>query len=119
LRFDNRFIQDHVTGKTPYTNRIRYLIGINIPIKDKLYFAAYEEAFFNTYKGATAIYAENWAYAAIGIKLNEKNKIEVGPLYITWNAGVNTWFNQYYLQVTWVSHINLTKTKRKNNDPSL
>ena len=112
LRFDNRFIQDQITGKTPYTNRLRYLIGVNIPIKDKLYFAAYEEAFFNTYKGATAIYAENWAYAAIGIKLNERNKIETCPLYITWNTGVNTWFNQYYLQVTWVSHINLIKNNK-------
>lgn len=112
LRFDNRFIQNDITGKTPYTNRLRYLIGVSIPIKDKLYFTAYEEAFFNTYKGATAIYAENWAYAAVGIKLNEKNKIEAGPLYITWNTGVNTWFNQYYLQVTWVSHINLIKNNK-------
>ncbi len=113
LRFDNRFIQNDITGKTPYTNRLRYLIGVSIPIKDKLYFTAYEEAFFNTYKGATAIYAENWAYAALGIKLNEKNKIETGLLYITWNTGVDTWFNQYYLQVTWVSHINLTKKKKE------
>jgi len=45
--------------------------------------------------------------------LNEKNKIEAGLLYITWNTGVNAWFNQYYLQVTWVSHINLTKNKKK------
>lgn len=113
LRFDNRFIQDRITGRTPYTNRIRYLMGVNIPIKDKLYFTAYEEVFFNTYKGLTAIYAENWAYAAVGIKLNEKNRIEAGPLYITWNTGANTWFNQYYVQITWVSNINIVKSKRK------
>ncbi len=112
LRFDNRFIQNRVTGETPYTHRLRYLIGIDFPIKNNIYFAAYEEAFFNTFKSAAAVYAENWAYAAIGIKLNEKNKIETGPLYITWNTGGNNWFNQYYLQITWVSHLNFIKNKQ-------
>jgi len=112
LRFDNRFIQNRVTGETPYTHRLRYLIGIDFPIKNNIYFTAYEEAFFNTYKGAGVVYGENWAYAAIGIKLNEKNKIETGPLYITWNTGGNNWFNQYYLQVTWVSHLNFIKNKQ-------
>jgi hypothetical protein len=111
LRFDGRFIQNRVTNETPFTNRIRYLIGVDIPINEKLYFTAYEEAFFNTFKNASAIYGENWAYAAIGRKLNASNKIEAGILYITWNTGVSSWFNQYYFQVTWISHLDFKKKK--------
>lgn len=115
FRFDNRFVHNKATGETPYTHRARYLIGLDFPIKSKkknLYFTAYEEAFFNTFRNAGAVYAENWAYAAIGIKLNDKNKIETGPLFITWNTGGNNWFHQYYLQSTWVSHLDFTKPKQ-------
>ncbi|MBS4027544.1 MAG: DUF2490 domain-containing protein [Ignavibacteriales bacterium] len=115
LRFDNRFIHDNTTDKTSYTHRLRYLIGLDFPIKskkDNLYFTAYEEAFFNTFKNASAVYGENWAYAAIGTKLNDNNKLETGLLYITWNTGGNNWFHQYYLQLTWVSHLDFTKPKQ-------
>lgn len=112
LRFDIRFITNPAIGETQYKDRLRYLIGITVPIRSRnnnVYFTAYEEAFFNTFKGAEKIYAENWAYAAIGVKLNSKNSVETGPLYITWNTGGNNWFNQYYLQVTWVSHVNFSR----------
>lgn len=115
LRFDNRFIHDNTTDKTLYRHRLRYLIGLDFPIKskkDNLYFTAYEEAFFNTFKNVSAVYAENWAYAAIGTKLNDNNKLETGLLYITWNTGGQNWFHQYYLQLTWVSHIDFTKPKQ-------
>lgn len=114
LRLDNRFIHNNSTGETPYTHRLRYLIGIDIPIKNNknnLYFTAYQEAFFNTFKNASAVFGENWAYAALGVILNSKNKIETGPLYITWNTGGNNWFHQYYLQITWISHLDFTKPK--------
>ena len=112
LRFDNRFVQNRTTGETPFTHRLRYLIGLDVPIKNKknnLYFTAYEEVFFNTFKNAGSFYGENWAYAALGVKLNDKNKIETGPLYISWNTGGNNWFHQYYLQLTWISHLDFTK----------
>ena len=111
LRFDGRFIQDRVTNETPFTNRVRTLVGFDVPINEKLYFTAYEEAFFNTFKNASVVYGENWAYAAIGRKINSRNKIEVGLLYITWNTGVSSWFNQYYAQVTWISHLDFRKKK--------
>ncbi|NOT37992.1 MAG: DUF2490 domain-containing protein [Saprospiraceae bacterium] len=114
LRFDNRFVHNRTTGETPYTHRLRYLIGLDFPIKSKknnLYFTAYEEAFFNTFKNAGAAYEENWAYAAIGVKLNDKNKIETGPLYITWNTGTKNWFHQFYLQFTWISYVDYTRNK--------
>jgi hypothetical protein len=112
LRFDNRFIQNRNTGKSPYTHRLRYLIGVDVPIKtpkNNLYFTAYEEGFFNTYENAPIIFGENWAYAALGVRFNKIHKIEVGPIYISWYTGNNSWFNQFYIQCSWISHLNLEK----------
>lgn len=111
LRFDGRFVHNRYTGESPFTHRLRYLIGMDAPVSEKLYFTIYEEAFFNTFENAGAVYGENWAYAALGKKLNEKNKIELGALYITWNIGDKNWFNQYYVQATWISHLDFRKTK--------
>jgi len=111
LRFDGRFVHNRFTNETPFTHRVRYLIGFDTPINEKLYFTAYEEAFFNTFNDAGAVYGENWAYAALGKKLNDKNKIEAGILYVTWNIGKSNWFNQYYFQLTWISHLDFRKTK--------
>jgi len=111
LRFDGRFIHNRVSNETPFTHRVRYLIGMDTPINEKLYFTAYEEAFFNTFRTPGAVFGENWAYVALGKKLNKRNKIELGILYITWNVGNKNWFNQYYLQATWISHIDFTKNE--------
>jgi hypothetical protein len=116
VRFDNRFVYNSVTKETPYTHRLRYLLGLECPLKSKknnLYLAAYEEVFFNTFRNASSVYAENWAYVAIGFKLDERNKLETGPLYITWNTGGDNWYNQYYWQVTWLSHIDFTKRSKQ------
>ncbi len=115
LRFDGRFIRNRLTDQTPFTHRLRYLIGLDIPLKTKnanAYFAMYQEFFFNTVSKARPVYEENWAYAGIGVKINEIHKLEPGILYITWYNGNNSWFNQYYLQLTWVSHLDLSR-KRK------
>lgn len=111
LRFDGRFIKNRITNETPFTHRLRYLIGMDTPLNEKLYFTAYEELFFNTFKNPGAVYGENWAYAALGKKLDSRNKIELGILYITWNIGNKNWFNQYYLQLTWINHLNFIKNK--------
>lgn len=111
LRFDGRFVQNNITKKAHFTHRIRYLLGVEIPINEKSYFTTYEEVFFNTFKNASPSYTENWLYSAFGRILNEQNKIEAGLLYLTWNIGNNAWFNQYYLQLTWINHINFTKNK--------
>ena len=111
LRFDGRFIHNRFTNELPFTHRMRYLIGMDVPLFEKLYLTAYEEAFFNTFENAGAVYGENWAYAALGKKLNEKNKIEAGILYVTWNIGKQSWFNQYYFQLTWISQLDFRKKK--------
>ena len=114
VRFDGRFIQNRVTDQTPFTHRARYLIGLDVPLETKnrnAYFTMYQEFFFNTVTGAMSAYEENWAYAGIGVKINEIHKIEAGILYIAWRNGNNSWFNQYYLQLTWITHLNFTKKK--------
>ncbi len=115
LRFDGRFIENRITSESPFTSRIRYLFGIKTPLKkesDKLYLSMYNEFFFNLDKSATAIYGENWAYAGIGYNINKSNAIEAGPLYIFWvNNKQNDLTNFYYLQLTWVSHLDFRKKK--------
>lgn len=114
IRWDGRFVENRHTKSTPFTHRARYLFGFDFPIKtkkDNLYFTVYEELFFSTVSGANLVYEENWACAAFGIKLNENNKIEPGILYITWSIGKPNWFNQYYFQLSWISHLSLNRKK--------
>ena len=109
LRFDERFVQNRSTGETPFTHRLRYLIGITRPIfNEKLYVMAYSEAFLNTSKSFK--FDENWSALQIGFRLDNKNSIEAGLLYVGWiNNVANDWLNQYYLQTTWVSQLDFTK----------
>ena len=114
FRFDGRFIENRLLNKTSFTHRARYLIGVDFPIKSKKnnnYLTFYEELFFATSGKTAPFYEENWAYAAIGKKLNEKNKLELGILYITWKLAKNSWFNQYYLQFTWINYLNFKNKK--------
>ncbi len=112
LRWDARRIKNPFTSEIPFSHRLRYFIGMERAWSQKnpaLYFTLYEELFFNTVKGANPVFEENWAYAAIGKKLNECHKLEAGVLYITWVNGVNSWFNQFYLQFTWASTLDWKK----------
>jgi hypothetical protein len=116
LRFDERFVQNRSTGETPLTHRLRYLIGIEFPLKkesDQYYFTAYNEFFFNTFTPRDAFYGENWAYAGIGLKTKKVGKFEAGPIYINWvrNAAQDR-LNLWYLQLSWITQINLTKNQQ-------
>lgn len=112
LRYDGRFIQDRVKEEFPYTSRIRYLFGANVPIKEgELYLNTYNEFFFNTYRAAQSIYGENWAYAGLGLKTGKSSAFEAGPLYIFWvNGNAFKDMNHFlYLQLTWATHFNFSK----------
>lgn len=114
LRYDGRFIQDQVTHERPYTSRLRTLFGLNRPLgkSDKLYLNAYNEFFFNTYKDATIVYGEDWAYAGIGYKTKKFGSFEAGPLYIGWiNPSPTPTLNFFYLQLTWITHLDFRKDK--------
>jgi hypothetical protein len=115
LRYDGRFIQDKLTGNYPFTSRVRYLFGLQTPLKkekDNLYLTAYNEFFFNTCKNSAVIYGENWASAALGFKTAKAGNWEIGPLYIFWV--INKQYdltNLLYLQLTWSTHLNFKKNK--------
>jgi hypothetical protein len=111
LRFDGRFISNAYSTNTPFTHRLRYLIGAELPLSETSYLSFYEEVFFNTFRNASAIYGENWGYGAYGKKLTTNNRIELGVLYITWNTGIKSWFHQYYVQCTWINHLDFSKNK--------
>lgn len=116
LRYDGRFIQNRITGETPFTNRVRYLIGLTKPLykKERYYFNAYNEFFFNTFKKTPVIYAEDWAYAGIGYKTAKAGSFEPGLLYIFWvNNQQFDLTNFFYLQLTWTTQLNLRKQNKQ------
>ncbi len=108
MRFDERFIHDRSTGETPFTHRLRYLLGFSRPLTKQTYLFGYSEWFFNTSRRFK--FDENWSALQIGRQWNNQNALELGFLYVGWiyNPSGN-WFNQFYLQTTWVSKINAHK----------
>ncbi|QQR85374.1 MAG: DUF2490 domain-containing protein [Flavobacteriales bacterium] len=102
LRFDERFIQDRTTGSASFSGRLRYLMGVKWPSDARAYFMGYVEPFFNTSQDFT--YEENWSAAQLGYKLNDRHGIEAGLLLVNWKMS-NGWFNQWYMQLTWVNHL--------------
>ena len=113
LRYDGRFIQNRLTDIWPYTSRIRYLFGVKKPLGNSLvYVSAYNELFFNTFKNDNVLYAEYWADADFGFKTGKNSSLEVGPLYIFWvNNPQYDLTNFAYLQLAWVSQVDLSKKK--------
>lgn len=110
LRFDERFIQNTQTNSFDFSHRLRYLLGGSYEFNDNWYLITYSELFFNTTEKAKFQFNENWTALQIGYNINEKNTIEFGYLFVGWlNDGQKNWFNQHYLQITWVSKLNLKK----------
>lgn len=111
LRFDERFIQNTLTNTTDFSHRLRYLIGASCDLNKNTYLMTYSEFFFNTTRGASFQFNENWSALQIGYHLNRNNTLEFGYLFVGWiNDNQNNWFNQHYLQTTWVSKLNFKKT---------
>ena len=115
IRYDGRFIENKLTATYPFTSRIRYLFGLQTPLKkekNNLYFVCYNEFFFNTFKNTEAVYSENWASAAIGFQTAKTGSWEFGPLYIFWVQNKRyDLTNLLYLQLTWVTHLDFRKNK--------
>ena len=108
IRWDHRWIGDPNSDQIFYSHRFRFLTGIKRPLKiaSKTGYLSFSEEFFlNSSKNSSALFGENWMNTALGIEINEFNKIESGPLYITWKTADRSWLHQYYFQLTWVSRI--------------
>lgn len=126
LRFEQRFIKNERTGKSPMTTRLRYQLGFSIPLQGiqldpgEFYFNCYDEAYFTlTVPSGTvrsALYSENWAYAGIGYQTQKIGRIEVGPL-LQFNVRdvEQDLRNLYLLQVTWITNFNLPAKKKPAN----
>ena len=111
FRYDFRFVEDVLSGNFDYKPRARYLLGVDKALNEKsLYFAAYNEFFFDTFDSGVQTYSENWAFAGIGFNLTERSKFETGPLLISWiRNGSNDWLNQYFLQMTLITQFDVIK----------
>lgn len=115
LRFDERFIRDNLAGTWPFSHRLRYLLGASRDISDKWYGFVYTEFFFNTTRGAKFQFNENWSAAQVGYRFNKTHSLEFGYLFVGWvYNNQNNWFNQHYLQTTWVSKLDFRKKKNIN-----
>jgi len=116
IRFDERFIQDVETRDYNFSHRLRFLLGFSKEISDKLYGFVYSEVFFGTSEAFK--FNENWSALQLGYRLNERNSLEFGYLYVGWiyNAQ-NQWLHQHYMQTTWVNKLNFSnKRKNKNHE---
>jgi hypothetical protein len=86
LRFEERFIHDRVTGRTPFSTRLRYQVALLVPLQGaeldagELYLNVYNEFYFNTTGSSNTFYSENWSYAGIGYQTAQHGRMEVGPL---------------------------------------
>ncbi|MEO1548141.1 MAG: DUF2490 domain-containing protein [Bacteroidota bacterium] len=107
LRYDLRYIENRSTNQTDFNPRIRYLAGIDFPMNSRsLYFAAYNELFFDVFSGRITTFSENWAFAGFGFNLSTKTKLETGPLVISWIRNTEKdWLHQYFLQLTLITQI--------------
>jgi hypothetical protein len=72
-RFEQRFVQ------SDFRMRLRYFLGLNIPLtkkeNNKLYFSAYNEIFLNT---EPAVFDRNRLYGGIGYRINKNIRLEAG-----------------------------------------
>ncbi len=72
-RFEQRFVE------SSFKMRFRYFLGLNIPLKEgekkAPYFSAYDEVFLNS---TSSVFDRNRLYGGLGLKLNDKLKIELG-----------------------------------------
>jgi hypothetical protein len=120
LRYEQRFIKNERTGEWPMTTRLRYQLGINIPLQgttldaNEFYFNCYDEAYFTlTVPPGTvrnALYSENWLYAGIGYQTSKIGRIEIGPL-LQFNVRdiEQDLRNLYLLQIAWITNFNFNR----------
>lgn len=105
-RFDQRFIQNNISGNFDFTHRLWYSCGWNHAFNKKWYLTAYTEFFFNTTINAKFKWNENWSALQAGYRVSAHNAIEFGYLFAGWMYNSdNLWFNQHDLQTTRVNKL--------------
>lgn len=120
FRFEERFIENKVTGEYPFSTRARYQVGFNIPLqgrtldKHEFYFNTYNEFYFSLTGAKNATYSENWTYTGCGYDLGKMGRLELGYLFqvAVRNAQQDLRFLNL-AQVMWITNFNFKK--RSNN----
>ncbi|MFM9009283.1 MAG: DUF2490 domain-containing protein [Bacteroidota bacterium] len=96
-RLEERYIAD-----TDMRLRLRYMVYSLTPLTKKkledntLYLVASDEIMLNT---TGAAFDQNRLYAGLGWMFNKQARIDVGPLWQTFNSGTNLQLNVVYLRV--------------------
>lgn len=120
FRFEERFIENKVTGEYPFLTRQRYQVGFNIPLqgrtldKHEFYLNTYNEFYFSLTGAKNATYSENWTYVGCGYDLAKMGRIELG--YLLQVAVRNKQQNLRFLnltQIMWVTNFNFPKKKKE------
>lgn len=120
FRFEERFIENKISKKYPFSTRARYQIGFNMPLqgntleKNEFYFNTYNEFYFSITGDKNATYSEDWAYAGCGYDFGKMGRLELGYLF---QAAVrNKQQDIRFLnlaQVMWITNFNFIKSKEK------
>lgn len=117
LRYDARFItfRSNLDGvwseDTQYQPRVRYLLGIDRPLTDRIKLVVFDEVFFNTFSEAAATFGENWGFAGVHLRLTRRATIETGYLNIAWVRNANKdWLIQHYFNLS--LFLNLSPSER-------
>ena len=122
LRFEERFIENKITNQYPLSTRLRYQIGFTAPLRlnkqktSSFYWSAYNEFYFSLSGAKNATYSENWSYLGLGLKLSERNKLEVGYLFQTLVRDPQQDLRFLHLaQITWVSNFSRKSAIKSSN----
>jgi len=115
FRFEERFIQDRETNSYPFSTRLRYQVGFNMPLQGKtldakeFYLNTYNEFYFSLTGAKNATFSTDWAYAGIGYNTANMGRIEVG--YLLQVSVRDEEKDLQYLnlmQVSWITNFNFS-----------
>jgi hypothetical protein len=119
FRLEERFIQSKNTAPHTLATRVRYQLGLNMPLQGKtldekeFYLNTYNEFYFSLTGTKNATFSENWSYLGIGYNLGKMGRIELGYLsqvYVR-NLAKDLRFLEM-TQIMWSTNFNFTKKKR-------
>jgi hypothetical protein len=122
IRFEQRFIENRLTGEYPFSTRLRYQFGGNMPLqgktldKNEFYLNAYNEFYFSLTGIKNDTYSENWTYTGVGYNFGKMGRLEMG--YLLQFSVRNPQKDLRILnliQTTWITNFNFTF--KKTNEP--
>ena len=103
-RMEQRFLD--YTHKTDTQHRTRYRLQVTLPLTDIFFLNVYDEIFLNLQND---IFNQNRLYTALGVKITENSKVQLGYLKNTFN---NAAFDR--LQIGISIHTDFRKKKEQN-----